>query len=540
MPTLFERIVQWLAGKVGSLLIILAILLAVGWIKSEWARQAQEQSEILQKQSVIDGLRADLGRIEVEIDRQETQWNAQKVEITRRFEVELRQFDARIAETEKRWSSAVAKFASVEKQASEARRAADAARQRRDALEKKSRWWDIVFDKGKIAELEKAKAAFFALDAVARTWERARDRIAPQFKNSPVEALTLQKAQKSRELANALAVGWPGAQEMLESRDQKRQEIAAVESLVQSQLKRVEENPTHRLLAAAKAKLPVALWILVGLMLAPFLVKAFLYGVFAPMAEKLAPIRIIPNDQAPEIPEPVGSAVSIHVEIGPNEELFLQSDFVQSSSKSSLKRTQWLLNPRIPFSSIASGMFALTRIRSEEGRTTRVVVSSQTDPLGEVGLIEIPAGAAMIVQPRSLAGVVKHVGVPVRITRHWRLSSLHAWLTLQLRYLAFHGPCKLILKGCRGVRSERPEPGQPRLINQAATIGFSANLDYKVTRCETFVSYLRGKEELFNDLFAGGPGCFVYEEMPAAGRKTGIAGRGLEGVIDAFLKAFGI
>jgi hypothetical protein len=98
----------------------------------------------------------------------------------------------------------------------------------------------------------------------------------------------------------------------------------------------------------------------------------------------------------------------------------------------------------------------------------------------------------------------------------------------------------LILKGCRGVRAERPEPGEPRLINQAATIGFSANLDYKNTRCETFVSYLRGKEDLFNDLFSGGPGWFVYEEMPAAGRRTGITGRGLEGVIDAFLKAFGI
>jgi hypothetical protein len=113
-------------------------------------------------------------------------------------------------------------------------------------------------------------------------------------------------------------------------------------------------------------------------------------------------------------------------------------------------------------------------------------------------------------------------------------------LTLQLRYLAFHGPCKLILKGCRGVRAERPEPGQSRLINQAATLGFSANLDYRNTRCETFVAYLRGKEDLFNDLFAGGPGWFVYEEMPAAGRRTGMAGRGLEGVIDAFLKAFGI
>ena len=52
--------------------------------------------------------------------------------------------------------------------------------------------------------------------------------------------------------------------------------------------------------------------------------------------------------------------------------------------------------------------------------------------------------------------------------------------------------------------------------------------------------YLRGHEDLFNDLFAGGPGWFVYEEMPARDRRYGIAGRGLEGLADAFLKAFGI
>ena len=146
----------------------------------------------------------------------------------------------------------------------------------------------------------------------------------------------------------------------------------------------------------------------------------------------------------------------------------------------------------------------------------------------------------MVVQPRSLTGVVKQASLPVAITRHWRLLSLHAWLTFQFRYLAFHGPCKLILKGCRGVRSEEPRANQPRLINQAATIGFSANLNYKTTRCETFVSYLRGKENLFNDLFSGGPGRFVYEEVPAPTGKTGIAGRGLEGFVDAVLKAFGI
>ncbi len=540
MPSLFEQIVRWLAGKAGSLLIILAILLAVGWVRSEWARQAQEQSEIRQKQSVLTGLQADLDRIEADIAQAQAEWNAQKEPVRRRFEAELRQIDSRIADTKRQWSDAVAKFADVGEQAKKARRAADAAQRRRDSLEQRSHWWDILIDRDKFAELEQARATFVALDGVARAWEQARDRVAPQFAHSPVAALDEAREQKSREMVDVLAAAWPGAREMLDSRDRKRQEISAVESLVQSQLERIEEDPKQRLLAAAKAKLPAALWILVGLMVTPLLVKAFLYGVLAPLAERLPPIRIIPDARAPEMPQPLQSAVSIPLDLGREEELLLQPDFVQSSSRFASKRTQWLLNPRIPLSSIASGMFALTRIRAEEGGTTRVVVSSQTDPLGEVGIIEIPAGAAMVVQPRSLAGVVKQVGVPLRITRHWRLWSLHAWLTLQLRYLAFHGPCKIILKGCRGVRAERSEPGQSRLINQAATLGFSANLDYKNTRCETFVSYLRGKEDLFNDLFAGGPGWFVYEEMPATGRRTGITGRGLEGVIDAFLKAFGI
>lgn len=47
---------------------------------------------------------------------------------------------------------------------------------------------------------------------------------------------------------------------------------------------------------------------------------------------------------------------------------------------------------------------------------------------------------------------------------------------------------RLIIKGCRGVRMERA--GEERSINQAATIGFSANLVYAPSRCDTFVPYL--------------------------------------------------
>jgi hypothetical protein len=49
-----------------------------------------------------------------------------------------------------------------------------------------------------------------------------------------------------------------------------------------------------------------------------------------------------------------------------------------------------------------------------------------------------------------------------------------------------------------------------------------------------------GTRGLFNDSFSGGPGFYVYEEMPYFGKKAGITGRGLEGLTDGVLKVFGI
>jgi uncharacterized protein (AIM24 family) len=114
-----------------------------------------------------------------------------------------------------------------------------------------------------------------------------------------------------------------------------------------------------------------------------------------------------------------------------------------------------------------------------------------------------PTGAALVLQPRNLVGVVQNVGRPIRITRHWRFG-LGAWITFQFRYLVFEGPGRLIVQGCRGVRIEAADRG--RSIDQGATIGFSANLDYSRRRSETFGAYLMGMRGLFNDNFSGGPG----------------------------------
>lgn len=292
----------------------------------------------------------------------------------------------------------------------------------------------------------------------------------------------------------------------------------------------------------AQQVLPVALWVLAGIIVTPIAIKLVFYFVLAPLAARRPPLCLLPGSGGGVRVPPGGrvSAVSQSIVLGPGEEMLVHPQYLQSAALGAPKSTRWLLSWAMPFTSLASGLFALTRVLPHEAEP--VVVSSTRDPLSEVGLIELPADSALALQPRNLIGLVQRQAGPPRITRHWRLGHLHSWFTLQLRYVVFHGPAILLVKGCRGVRVEAPQAG--RAINQALTMGFSANLRYATTRCETFAAYWMGQQELFNDRFAqpqdGGSGFYVYEEMIHPQRKTGVTGRGLEGLTDALLKAFGV
>lgn len=285
-----------------------------------------------------------------------------------------------------------------------------------------------------------------------------------------------------------------------------------------------------------------ALFVLLGLSVAPYVLKTVFYFVLAPIASSYPPIHILPdakgNEYSSSSHENISriSEVSQSIILASNQELLVHSDFLQSTPLHAKKSTKWLLNNAIPISSISSGMYMLTRV--ENSMSDPVVVSSTKDHLSEIGIIELPEGAAFVCQPRSLVGVVQDRDNPIRISRHWRLGSIQSWLTLQLRFVVFHGPGRLIIKGGRGIRMETARAA--RLINQNATLGFSANLNYANTRCETFVSYFRGQEELFNDLFTGEKGVYIYEEIATnAAGSTGVA-RPLEGFTDSVLKVFGI
>jgi len=297
----------------------------------------------------------------------------------------------------------------------------------------------------------------------------------------------------------------------------------------------IDKKFVGRAAEVVRRQLPLALAIFAGVLMVPIGIKLFLYYVIAPLASGRPPIRLLPEASG-AVRAGERSGVSVPVVLEEKEELLIQPEYLQSSALQAEKSTRWLLNAAIPFSSLLSGMVMLTRVGAA-GREP-AVVSATRDSHSEVGILELSEGAAFVCQPRCLAGVIQDSRRPIRITRHWRLGTLQSWLTLQLRFLVFHGPGKLILKGGRGIRVEAPAGG--RLINQAATLGFSANLAYANTRCETFVSYLRGKEELFNDLFTGENGVYVYEEVPDAQRSGGGAGRALQGFADTLLKLFGV
>jgi hypothetical protein len=489
-------ILRWLGQKALLLVIILALLVLGVWIRGEWAAMSSSKQQIEEKQAARKILDEHAVSLQQRIERLQRSGSAMLLDLKEKTRhVDAAWNDLRDLESERarlwnrHWWARKNPFSSV---------------YRKIALLDAG----IAVRRNAVSELERRKNAARKLVDASPELSEARD--------------------------------------LLDELRQTRTSIGDLGRQIDADEKRLNEEPVQKLLAEVDRQLPMALALLAGIILLPIAIRAGVYFLLAPLVGRISPIRILPESNgivlcAQAMNEPQErrgriSSVSCEVAFDAGHELLVHADYLQSSPLAARKKTRWFLNPRLPFSSIASGLFALVSIRSE--RATSVVVSSSRDPLSEVALLVLPEGSALVCQPRSLAGVLQQRDTDIRITRHWRLFSVHAWLTMQLRYLVFHGPCTLIVKGCRGVRVEQAQAG--RLINQAATLAFSANVGYANTRCETFISYWTGKEDLFNDSFSGTPGVYVYEELPDVRRRSGITGRGVEGVMDAVLKVFGV
>lgn len=281
-----------------------------------------------------------------------------------------------------------------------------------------------------------------------------------------------------------------------------------------------------------------ALLILAALIITPLIWKLIAYYVVAPMAQSSKPILL--GSEVPGSAEITAtpSHPAQRIFLAENEVMLTKVDYLQGSMGNFDKKTKWLMDWKYPFSSVAAGLYVLTKIRNIGTEPGQVTLSTQENATEELAVIGIPEGKSMVFRPHYLVAVTHPLGMPPRIHSKWVFGKLHAWVNLQFRYLTVEGPAKLVFSAQRGVQVEEVLPNLPgRRVNSHLTAAFSPHLNYSPMRAETFVAYVRGKNALFDDFFQGS-GLVIQQQVTGGQRNP--AARIWEGVFGAIGKVFGI
>ena len=313
----------------------------------------------------------------------------------------------------------------------------------------------------------------------------------------------------------------------------------------QSKAIRYLERVWNYQLGRPPMRMAVKWWVytfLVLYILGPTAGKIGMYFLVAPFVMRGRPVRLAETLEA--LPEVAESRVAVEISLRPGERLWVKEKFLQTSDEGLKRTTRYLLDWRIPLTCLATRLVELIELRHGGQRgEQRLTLSNQSDPHSELAVITLADGASLVLRPSFLAGVVTAENRRLQIRRRWQLFRWQAWVTLQFRFFEFVGPCQLVVAGSRGVRAERLTEREgnampARRTNQDATMGFTPNLDYRPVRAETFWSYYRGMNPLFDDLFAG-QGLFLCQQVSASGDASK-ARRFWAGVWSGVMRVFGL
>lgn len=325
---------------------------------------------------------------------------------------------------------------------------------------------------------------------------------------------------------------------LLSKANEKEGQVAALQDQVSGWEGRVERGKYWLRNAYNSVGKPLIL-ITLSLLFAPLIGKVLLYFLWAPLIGIGRPVVIRPETLGRvDVSE---TKVSQEILLQPGECATIHHKFYQASDEDLKKRSKMVFSWRYPFSCVSAGLLMLTRATNRSAdQPRRLVLSSQNDPDLELAVVEIPEGGALVCRPSFLAALVEKPGQRPEIRSHWRFFHLHSWITLQFRYFEFRGPVKLVVWAHRGVRAEYLSEAtvQERRTNQLATIGFTPNLRYRSRRSETFLSYLRQENPLFDDLFSGS-GLFLCQQISRSDRSQKV-GRFWEAIWNGITKIFGI
>lgn len=276
-----------------------------------------------------------------------------------------------------------------------------------------------------------------------------------------------------------------------------------------------------------------ALAIVLMMIMTPFAIRLFFFHFIAPAAARRAPVRIGQTSPASGKISSGTSRFSIPVRVLRGEEIVLRQGYNVRHSTLTRKPFRFFLDWRHPLRSMAAGM---TGLKVLSGGEDKVAVFPAADCMDELAEIGVPSGASLVIRPRALAGVVQPENRPVRISVHWRIATLNAWLLSGLRSVVLHGPVRVLIKGGKGVSIESARNG--RVFPGQSLLAHSGGLAKSATRTDDKWRYLTGRDRLLKERIYPGDGVVIFEEAISSSG-SGSQKKGLEGVVDAALTATG-
>lgn len=402
------------------------------------------------------------------------------------------------------------------------------------ALRAKSISLDIERKTQEVRELEENR----------QTMEKWLEKVLNIFRRDEVKAEKERIERKQREIRTEINSFAKQRQQLRIEGGESEEELRRKEQLrddKQKQLREIQEmrQAFDSLMKNELRQMALAAFgILAVMIVVPFLWKCVAYYLIAPVAQLSRPILLGSGNPAADEINTTGSHPAQRIELNEGEVLMTKVDYLQGSMGNFTKATQWLFDWRYPFSSIAAGLFVLTRIRNIGAEIGQITLSTQDNATEELAVVHVPAGRSLVFRPHFLVAVTHPVDIPPRIKSRWVFWKLHAWVNLQFRYMIVEGPAKFIFSAQRGIQVESVLVSMPgRRVNSHLTVAFSPHLNYSPRRAETFVAYVWGKNALFDDFFQGSG--LVIQQQVTGGKKNPVA-RIWEGVFGAIGKVFGI
>lgn len=382
------------------------------------------------------------------------------------------------------------------------------------------------------------------LEKKRQTMEKFLEKILNMFRRDEVLAEKKRIEKKERELRGEI-------REFAENRQQLRiQGGESAEELKQRELLRDEKEKQLREIQELREAMDdlmknqlrqlafKALLILAALILIPFLWKLAAYYVVAPLAQSSKPILLGADRPGIEGIDASSSHPAQRMTLHEGDVLMTKVDYLQGSMGNFEKSTKWIIDWRYPFSSLAAGLYILTRIRNISPEPGQITLSTQENATEELSVVDIPEGRTLVFRPHYLVAVTHPCDRPPRIRSKWVFLKLHSWVNLQFRYMLIEGPAQLVFSAQRGIQVESVLPTMPgRRVNSHLTVAFSPHLNYSPKRAETFVAYIWGKNALFDDFFQGSG--TVIQQQVTGGKRNPVA-RVWESVFGAIGKIFGI